>query len=60
MCTAPLSMVDVFLLGSLGILAVVLLIEACAFLYKQQFNLAQFAVNVWTLPDKLHKRLSRH
>ena len=60
MCTAPLSMVDVFLLGSLGILAVVLLIEACAFLYKHQFNLAQFAVNVWTVPDKLHQHLFRH
>ena len=60
MCTAPLSMVDVFLLGSLGILAVVILIEACAFLYKHQSNLAQFAVTVWTLPDKLQQRLSRN
>ena len=59
MCTAPLSMADVFLLGSLGILAVVLLIEACAFLFKHQSTLAQFAVAVWTLPDKLHQRLSR-
>ena len=60
MCTAPLSMVDVFLLGSLGILAVVILIEACAFLYKHQSTLAQFAVIVWTLPDKLQQRLSRN
>ena len=60
MCAAPSSMADILILGSLGILAVVLLIEACAFLYKHQFNLAQFAVNVWTLSDKLHQRLSRH
>ena len=60
MCAAPSSIADILILGSLGILAVVLLIEACAFLYKHQFNLAQFAVHVWTLPDKLHQRLFRH
>ena len=60
MCAAPLSMADVFVLGSLGILAVVLLIETFAFLYKHQSTLAQFAGTVWTLPDKLQQRLSRN
>ena len=36
MCAAPLNMADVFVLGSLAMLVVVLLIEACASQYKRQ------------------------
>jgi hypothetical protein len=36
MCAAPLNMADVFLLGSVGMLITVLMIEACAYLYRRQ------------------------
>jgi hypothetical protein len=49
MCAAPLSMADVFLLGSIVMLVVVLLIEACAFLYRHQSK-----------PDTLNQRLSNN
>ena len=49
MCAAPLSMADIFLLGSIAMLVVVLLIEACAFLYRHQ-----------STPDRPHQRLSNN
>ena len=60
MCSAPLSMADIFLLASIGILAVVLLIEACAFLFRHQSTMTKLTLIVWTLPDKLHQRLYRN
>ena len=47
MCTAPLSMADVFLLGSVAMLVIVLMIEACTYLYRRQ-----------STPETLHQRLS--
>ena len=50
MCAAPLNMADVFLLGSLAMLVVVLLIEACALQNKRQSKLG--TLNPW-LSDNL-------
>ena len=36
MCTAPLSMSDVFLLGSIAMLVIVLMVEAFAYRYRRQ------------------------
>ena len=47
MCAAPLNMADVFLLGSVGMLITVLMIEACAYLYRCQ-----------PIPETLHQRIS--
>ena len=47
MCAEPLSMADFFLLGSVAMLVIVLLIEACAYLYRRQI-----------IPETLDQRLS--
>ena len=47
MCAEPLSMADFFLLGSIAMLVIVLLIEACAYLYRRQIT-----------PNTLDQRLS--
>jgi hypothetical protein len=47
MCAAPLNIADVFLLGSVAIFVIVILIEACAYLYRRQ-----------STPETLDQRLS--
>ena len=47
MCAAPLTMVEVSLLGSVAMLVIVAMIEACAYLYRGQ-----------TTPEALHQRRS--
>jgi hypothetical protein len=34
--------------------------ETGAFLWRQRFAIAKFAVTVWSLPETLHQRLSNN
>ena len=57
MCTEPLSMADVFILGSTAILSVIILIEICAFLFRHQATIERFGLKLRNLPDNIRKRV---
>ena len=60
MCAATLTMSQIILSALVFTLIVWAFYETNAFLWRQRFAIAKFAVTVWSLPETLHQRLSNN
>jgi hypothetical protein len=60
MCAATLTMSQIILSALVFTFIVWTFYEAGAFLWRRRISIAKFAVTVWSLPEKLHHRLSNN